>query len=343
MERFDVVVVGAGVMGTATARSLARRGARVALLERFFVGHPHGSSHGRSRIFRLSYPDPYYVGLAQEARELWKAASAEAGEDLLVTTGGFDVGKGIEANAAALKERDAPFEMLTPAEAGRRFPTTSFPEGADVLFQPDGGIALADRAVESFVASAIRNGAALFERTRAVELDVGPGAAVHTESGTFLADVVVVTAGGWAKGLLAPVGIDIPTRVSRETVAFFRHEGAQPPTVVEWRVPHIYGLPSPGQGIKAGEHIAGPTVDPDERGGFDPEAVARLAEWVRARFPDAEAQPHYSETCLYTNTPDESFILERIGAFVVGSPCSGHGFKFAPAIGERLADLALAR
>jgi sarcosine oxidase len=341
VQRFDVVVVGSGVMGAATARSLAMRGAQVAVLERFFVGHPYGSSHGRSRIFRLSYPDPYYVGLAQEAQELWKAASAESGEELIVTTGGFDIGEGIEANAAALTERDAPFEMLTPAEARRRFPQMSFPEDDDVLFQPDAGIALADRAVETFVASAVRHGAALFERTRALELDAGPGAAVHTESGTFLADVVVVTAGGWAQGLLDPIGIEIPTRVSRETVAFFAHEGPLPPTLVEWRPPHIYGLPSPGQGIKAGEHIAGPTVDPDERGGPDAESVARLAEWVKARFPEAETEAHHSETCLYTNTPDESFILERIGGFVVGSPCSGHGFKFAPAIGERLADLAL--
>jgi sarcosine oxidase len=109
---------------------------------------------------------------------------------------------------------------------------------------------------------------------------------------------------------------------------------------VDWGDPSIYGLPSPGQGIKVGEHIAGPTTDPEDEVGPDPAAVERLDAWVAERYPGAEATAHYAETCIYTNTPDEHFVLEHHGRIVVGSPCSGHGFKFAPLIGRRLAALA---
>jgi sarcosine oxidase len=161
---------------------------------------------------------------------------------------------------------------------------------------------------------------------------------VRTEEGTFTARSAVVTAGGWARDLLASAGIDLPVWVTRETVAYFELE-RKPPTLVDWGDPTVYALFSPGHGLKAGRHIAGPEVDPDGEGSPDPESVDVVGEWVARHYPQA-APVHHSETCLYTNTDDQRFILERHGNVVVGSPCSGHGFKFAPLIGERLADLA---
>jgi sarcosine oxidase len=128
--------------------------------------------------------------------------------------------------------------------------------------------------------------------------------------------------------------------VTRETVAFFEM-AERPPTLVDWGEPTVYALASPGQGVKAGRHIAGPEVDPDDKGAPDQGSIEIVSEWVSRHYPEASPRPHLAETCLYTNTDDQRFILERHENIVVGSPCSGHGFKFAPLIGERLADLAL--
>jgi len=223
---------------------------------------------------------------------------------------------------------------------GRR----EFPDpGEAFLFQAEGGIVAADRAVGAFVASARAHGGDIVEGRRVLGLRPGDDAVeIHTEDEPYRARVVVVTAGAWARGLLEPVGIRLPVRPTRETVAYFRLDESVPvPTLVEWDEPAGYALRSPGQGIKAGEHGAGPEIDPDQEGGPSEASVDRLRTWIRKRYPAAEPEPHLVETCLYTNTADESFVLKRRGRLVVGSACSGHGFKFAPLIGERLAALAV--
>src|SRR5581483_6554745 len=155
------------------------------------------------------------------------------------------------------------------------------------------------------------------------------------------ADIVVVTAGAWI-GRLVP-GLDL--RVTRETVAYFRHEGAPLPSVVDIAPGgghDMYSLHDPVHGLKAGAHHAGAEADPDEPGAPDEAIVERIAAWVGDRFPDVDPEPVEADTCVYTSTPDQTFVLARRGNVVVGSACSGHGFKFAPAVGRRLAELALA-
>jgi sarcosine oxidase len=341
VKRVDHVVIGGGVMGCSTARSLSKLGNKVVLLERFRLGHKRGSSHGRTRIFRFSYPDPMYVAMAQEARELWRDLEREAGTQLVRTTGGFDVGAHVEANAAALQSRGAGFEMIDGASANERFPALSLAPEVPVLFQGDSGVIYADASIATFATSAMDADADIFEEREVISIEPGPNAVVvRTPGGDFEAGCIVVTAGPWARGLLATVGIDLPVRPTRETVAYFRTDPQPLPTLVEWGEPSIYSLPSPGQGLKVGEHIAGPISDPDDDQPVSEESVARLSRWVAERFSGAEAKPHLAETCFYTNTKDESFILERHDNIVVGSACSGHGFKFAPLIGKRLAELA---
>jgi sarcosine oxidase len=340
MKRYDVVVVGAGVMGSATAWWLARSGARTLLLERFRLGHDRGSSHGSSRIFRLSYPDPVYVGMAQESLELWRRAEAEAGEELLVTTGGLDFGPGMVANHAALQECGARSEMLSAAELSQRFPFLRH-DGPGV-FQPDSGFVRAERAWAAFQTLARVQGAELREKTVVEGIEPSEdGAVVHTVTESIECTACVITAGAWARDLLTSAGIALDTRATRETVSYFSYEGPTPPTVAEWVSPLRYALPAPGLGLKAGEHLAGPTADPNETGSVDHDSRARVGEWVAALYPGVDARPYQSETCLYTNTPDEGFVVRRHGPVVVGSPCSGHGFKFAPLIGRRLSELAL--
>jgi sarcosine oxidase len=329
----DVVVVGAGVMGAATARAVAKRGHDVVLLERFHLGHAHGSSHGASRIFRFSYADPAWVAMAQRALPLWRELEQESGEQLLHTTGGLDVGPPAEANAAAIRACGAEAEFLDGAEAAARFPTYAFDRGERVLYQPDAGVLRAEAIVRALVVSAVGHGAELREGTEVLSLT---GARVETTDGGIEARTVVVTAGAWAPQL---VGL-LPVRATRETIAYFPDVGGLFPPLVEWQAPARYCLPDLAGGVKAGLHHAGP----EWRAASEPDAtvVARAASWIRRRVP-AAGPAERAETCLYTNTPDESFVLERRGAVVVGCACSGHAFKFAPLIGEQLARLAIER
>lgn len=344
MSEADVVVIGAGVMGTATAWRLARHGRRVVLLEQFEVGHKRGSSHGASRIFRFSYAQASYVRMAMEALPLWRELEAEAGEPLVSTLGGLDVGPAITEHVAALSECGADYELLDANEVRRRYPGVRL-LGDAALFQPDAGIVAADRAVRAFARCAAAGGAEVREHSPVRELRIeGHGVVAVGERGEVRARAAVVTAGAWAKGLLAGIGYDLPVRATRETAVYFEvPEPMRLPTLVEWGDRPVYALPSPGTGIKTGEHQAGPTIDPDVEGGPDLASVARMREWVAERYPGAAAEPVLVETCLYTNTDDERFILDRQGAVVIGSACSGHGFKFAPLIGERLAALAAAQ
>jgi sarcosine oxidase len=280
--------------------------------------------------------------MAMEALPLWRRLEREAGQEVLRTLGGLDVGPGIEANAAALRACGARAEVVEGTEAMRRFPGVRLDPGEPVLVQPDAGVILADRAVRCLAGRAAALGAELRQGQRVVELAVdGGGVSVRTGAEAYRAGAVVVTAGSWARGLLATAGVDLPVVPTRETVAYFGlREPVALPTFVHWEPPLHYALPDPVHGLKAGGHRTGPEADPDEPGEPDPEAVARLARWVARHFPAADPAPRHAETCLYTNTDDERFILERHGPVVVGSACSGHGFKFAPLIGRSLAELA---
>jgi len=321
-------VVGAGIMGAAAAHALARDGCEVTLYEQFEVGHTHGSSHGRSRIVRLAYPEVEFVELAKEAFVGWRELEREAGVELLELNGLLElVGDLAQGSGTALDAAGADYELVDVEDARRRWPV-GVPDGWTALFQPEAGIVRADLAHRAFVEGALAHGAALRENTRVDSLD------------DLDADVVIATVGPWVTRFFP----DLPVHTTRETVAYFRRNGAPLPSVVQLdpvtRGHAVYSLHDPVHGLKAGAHHAGATVDPDEEGGPDPALVERVAEWVARTYPDADPEPVGAETCMYTTTPDEHFILETRGRVVIGSPCSGHGFKFAPAIGNRLARMA---
>ncbi|MEA2498070.1 MAG: sarcosine oxidase [Actinomycetota bacterium] len=343
-SRFDVIVVGAGIMGSATAWALADAGRRVLLLERFTLGHDHGSSHGTSRIFRLSYPEAEYVAMAQEALPLWRSLESESGQRALITTGGFDFGKNMEEHATALEACGVEHEFVTGDEARTRWPWLRATGDGTVLYQPDAGIVLAAKAWTAFVERAVAKGASL--RTEETVVAIEPGdneMRVVTGDSMYTAASAVVTAGAWARDLLGPAGIDLDTVPTRETVAYFEHVTDRPmPSLVDWSEPAVYALATDDANtIKVGEHHAGPVTEPDAPGSLDEGSVARLQRWAAERLPGVRPRPLRAETCIYTNTPDERFVLERHDRIVVGSPCSGHGYKFAPLIGKRLAALAL--
>lgn len=311
-------------MGLATGHALKRRGHDVVVYEQFRVGHSRGSSHGRSRVFRLAYAEEEYVRLAQEALALWRQLEAETGETLLELNGLLEVVRTLEESTALTLERcGVAWERLDRDEAERRYPI-KVPAESFVVVQREGGIVRADKAVAAL----------------ARDLDVREEARVHPDE--LDAEAVVVTAGPWVNALVAEA---LPVKVTRETVCYFHPENDGPiPPVVSFKpgrhTHDMYSLADPLHGLKVGAHHAGPEANPDVPGAPEPHLVDRITAWTREIFRLADPEPVAAETCMYTTMPDESFVLERRGRVVVGSACSGHGFKFAPAIGERLADLA---
>jgi len=307
-------------MGLATGRALKHRGHEVVVYEQFGPGHKRGSSHGRSRIFRLAYGEEEYVRLAQEALGLWRELEAETGETLLELNGLLEIVRTLEESTAhTLEACGVEWHRLDDDEAERRYPVR-VPEGSFAVLQPEAGILRADKALSAF----------------ARDLDVRYGTRVHPDE--LDADVVCVTAGSWVNELLEE---PLPVKVTRETVCYFRPENGRPiPSLVSFKpdshTHDMYSLADPVHGLKVGAHHAGPEVDPNEPGEPEARLIEQIANWARGTYRLAEPEPVAAETCLYTTTPDETFVLERRGRLVIGSACSGHGFKFAPAIGRRL-------
>jgi sarcosine oxidase len=319
-----VAVIGGGVMGLATGWALRRRGLEPVVYEQFEVGNPRGSSHGRSRIFRLAYAEDHYVRLAQEALGLWRELEAGSGTTILELPGLVEVVRTLDESTAHTLERcGVAWERLDRAEAEQRYPIR-VPEGSFAVVQPEAGIARADKALEAFRR----------------ELDVREHTKVRPEE--LDADVVVVTAGSWVNELLDD---PLPVKVTRETFCYFHLDGGRPvPSVVSFKpsshTHEMYSLYDPVYGLKVGAHHAGCEADPEVPTDPQPELIERITAWANETYRLDDPEPAAADTCMYTTTADEAFILERRGRVVVGSPCSGHGFKFAPAIGQRLAALA---
>jgi sarcosine oxidase len=351
----SVIVVGAGVMGSAAAWRLALRGGPVTLLDRYGPDHRWGASHGSARIFRLTYPEDDYVRLGHAGLPLWAELGRLADGPLLTMTGAVDHGPAdvVETLHSGLVRAGVAAELLDPAEAGRRWPALRF--DASVMFHRDAGRIHADRSVRTLRAAAAARGAVVRHGVAVESVRAGgPGVRVRTSDGEVLsADAAVVAAGAWTPGLLDGLGLP-PMRVTLERPTHFRprsdslawpsflhHPGAGLPAA-EYPV-LAYGLAAE-DGIKIGLHGVGAVVDPDpDRHDRrpDPALRRRLADYVRRWVPGVDPDSGVPDGCLYTTTPDHDFVVDRSGPVTVLAGFSGHGFKFAPAIGELAARLTL--
>jgi sarcosine oxidase len=360
VQAADVIVVGGGVMGCAAAWQLARAGHRVRLLEQFAIGHERGSSHGPSRMIRLAYDTPDYVHLGQEAFRLWRELEEASGASLLRMTGGLDVGLpdalALDGVARTYDALGMPYERLDRDDLRHRYPQLTLPEGTIGLWQQDYGILAAGRCVATLATQARAAGAELRDAEPVLEIiPGGEGVTVRTSRAVHHAGRVILTAGSWTQPLLAPLGIDLPLTVLQEQLAFFRvrdpdlHSPDRLPLVIH-RFPGTTTLGSvfpiyDHTGIKVMIDRLGPTVAPDNPDrAIAPVLLERLRAYATEILPGITGEILETTSCRYTMTPDEDFIIDRHPEYpqiVIASPCSGHGFKFAPVIGQMLADLAM--
>ncbi|HET9997539.1 MAG TPA: N-methyl-L-tryptophan oxidase [Nocardioides sp.] len=359
-DHWDAVVVGLGALGSAAAMHLARGGLRVLGLERFELGHKRGASHDTSRILRHSYHTPGYVRLTQEAYADWGDLERWSGEQLVTVVGGLDLfppdpAIPMDDYTASLDEVGIVHELLDVAEIGRRWPQFSLPDGTIGLYQDRGAIVPAGRATALMQKLAVAAGAELRGSTRVLSLvDGASGLTVSTESGTFVADRVVVCADAWTNEVLAGLDVHVPLETTLEQATYFapgRPGSFAPHHLPLWiwmDDPSYYGFPCYGEPtVKAAQDCGGPVIDtsdPESRTSEpDPAMLERLASFMASVLPES-GQPVRSIRCQYTLTPDRDLVLARVPGHesVVVGLGAAHGFKFAPTFGRLLAELATA-
>ncbi|KAM9118003.1 peroxisomal sarcosine oxidase [Pangshura tecta] len=357
---YDTIVVGAGIQGSFTAYHLAKRGRETLLLEQFPLPHSRGSSHGQSRIIRYAYPQEHYAQMMAESYRLWEQLEAEAGARLYRQTGllvlGANTNPEFQRCCRTLVKHDVPGELFTTESLHGRFPGIRPYHGEVGVSDHTAGVLSADRALRAVQDGFQRCGGALRDGEKVTDIKPGGVVTVTTSRGVYQAKSLVITAGPWANKLLAPLGLQLPLQTLRINVCYWKEKvpgaygvSANFPCFLALCTPPIYGLPSneyPGL-VKICCHSGSP-ADPEERD-RPPEASAlpdiqSLQDFVNKYLPGLVPEPAVVEHCMYTNTPDEDFVLDRHPKFsniIIGAGFSGHGFKLAPVVGKLLCQLSV--
>jgi len=363
----DVIVVGLGAMGSAAAWQLARRGRRVLGFDRFSPPHTMGSTHGRSRIIREAYFEhPSYVPLVQRAYELWANLEKQSGRKLLRQTGGLMIGRpdGVIVSGArrSAEEHKLLHQVLSSTEMRARFPIFSPEANMVAVWEPRAGILFPELAVQTHLELAAEHGASLRFNEPVLRWEPdGEGVRVFTAKATYNANRLLLSAGAWIGALLGESSgvsqsnrqfLNLPLSIERQVLLWFeprsQAELFQPencPIYIWEYAPHrfFYGFPDLGDGVKVAVHHEGPRTDPEEISREVREDEIQTMRGLLRRFlPAAEGVLKSTMVCMYTNTPDEHFILDYHPVHpqvLVASPCSGHGFKFSSVIGELAATL----
>jgi sarcosine oxidase len=355
---YDVIIAGLGAMGSAAAFHLSRSGLRVLGLDRFAPPHALGSSHGQTRIIREAYFEhPVYVPMVQRAYALWHELEQLAREPLLLQTGGLMIG---EKNGAVFggAKRSAelhhlPHEVLSASEIRRRFPALRPEESMSGILEPRAGILFPERCIAAHLHSAARHGADLrYDEPVLSWSPVDAGVEVHTARGRYHAAQLVLSAGSWIQQLVPE--LPLPLTIERQ-VQFWFEPKHSPALFHPERCPiHLwqfdqrrffYGFPDLGDGVKVACHHRGESTSPEEiRREVATDEVEGMREVVRRFLPAGDGPLRSAVVCMYTNTPDEHFWIDRHPGYpgvLIASPCSGHGFKFSSVIGEILSNLVI--
>ncbi|MGH8217401.1 MAG: N-methyl-L-tryptophan oxidase [Steroidobacteraceae bacterium] len=356
----DVIIAGLGAMGSAAAFHLAQRGMRVLGFDRFAPPHTLGSSHGKARIIREAYfEDPAYVPIVQRAYQLWGELEGAARTTLLLKTGGLMIGRPdselIAGAALSAQQHALEHEVLSSEEVSRRFPCLTPAADMIAVYEPRAGILLPEACVRAHLVLAQLHGAQVhtYEPLLSWTAD-GTGVSVETQRATYNAGYLVICAGPWTRQLLGD--LEPPLSVERQVQFWFDPTGGRASfsparcPVHLWQFEDrqfIYGCPDLGEGVKVARHHGGVSGSPDHLNReADAAEIADMRSLLRRFLPSADGAFRSAAVCLYTNTPDGHFWIDRHPAHanvLIASPCCGHGFKFAAVVGEILADLATHR
>ncbi|XP_045172453.2 peroxisomal sarcosine oxidase-like [Mercenaria mercenaria] len=358
-EVYDVIVVGAGIEGSSTAYNLAKFGKRTLLLEQFPLPHSRGSSHGQSRITRKAYGSrDFYTQMMAEAFAMTDELQKECGEQLFINCGCLVIGPRtadfLSKTKSCLKRYGIPHDQFDIYEQRKRFPALSFRDDFEFVLDKSGGLLRSDKILQAFQRQFVRYGGVLCDGEPMIDLYPGTIVSVKTTKGLHRARSVVLTLGPWAAKFLPRLGLNVPLQPLKITVCYWKEKHGGNFNIENFPTftmngaagkHHIYGLPAceyPGL-VKICLHH-GPNIDPDNRDGVENDWVLDAMKLIIAtHFPSLEKEPSIVETCIYTNTPDEDFVLDVHPTWkniVIGAGFSGHGFKLAPVVGKVLGELA---
>lgn len=365
-RNLDVIVLGVGSMGSSTCYYLAKRGYSVLGLEQFDIPHDQGSHAGQSRIIRKAYFEhPDYVPLLQRAYENWKEIEAISGSQIYFPTGLLYAGKPNDVLIKGVRESATKYnvnvESLSISETKDRFPQFQIPEGYDVLFEPDAGFVTPERAVLLYVEQAIHAGAHIHTKEKAISWKKeGDIISVTTNKETYTCKKLIITAGPWA-GQLIP-GFSNQLKVTRQVITWVNPTawkpfelGQFPCWMIDDHTQHgmYYGFPvlpvgkfGAPIGLKVALHYPGLISNPDAVNRIPSKEDEKIViDGINKFLPEGYASTHVLKTCLYTNTPDENFVLDFLPGYnhqvVIAAGFSGHGFKFVSVVGEIMTDLAM--
>ncbi len=363
-RNFDVIVLGVGSMGSATCYYLSKQGYSVLGLEQFDIPHDQGSHAGQSRIIRKAYFEhPDYVPLLQRAYENWKEIETATDSQIYFPTGLLYAGKPDEALIKGVRESASKYkvsvESLSPYDARQRFPQFQIPQDYDILFEPDAGFLTPERAILLYVDQAIRNGAHIHTKEKTTSWErTGEIITVTTTKETYTCNKLIITAGAWA-GSMIP-GFSNRLKVTRQALAWMNPQEWKPFEIGNfpcWMIDDetlngmYYGFPvlPVGKfggpiGLKIGLHYPGQVSNPDSvNRQIEKEDEDCLVEAINKYLPIGHQSTHVLKTCLYTNTPDEHFVIDFLPGYgkqvAIATGFSGHGFKFASVVGEILTSL----
>jgi sarcosine oxidase len=370
-EKFDVIVIGLGAVGSATAFQLAKRGAKVLGIDRFAPPHKHGSSHGETRITRLACGEgPVYTQFARRSHEIWRELERETGKQLLLQNGLLVIsGKGqrasahgnpsfLQASIDAAVENGVAHEVLFDAAIRQRFPAFKIANGDSAYYEPESGILFPEHGVDVQLKAAARHGARLQTNEVVERFEARKdGVEVVTNKATYIGDKIVVSVGPWLPDLL-PKSLSRKFTIRRQVLLWFALKDGEPTDrykpdafpVFYWQLPRkqaLYGFPwigtdEPAIKVATEQYDATTTAQTIDRNVTPEEIAAVYNEYVADFMPGVSPRCIKSATCMYTCTEDTHFVIDTLPGeprVLVASPCSGHGFKHSPAIGEGIAEL----
>lgn len=357
---YDAIIIGGGGMGSAAAYHIAQTKARTLLLEQFSFDHQYGSSNDHTRIIRYAYDHIAYIELARATYPLWRDLELKSGRQLYQQTGGLDFGPPneitIQNTLASLQKMDIPHRILSSAEAQRLYPQFRFADDWIIIHQADSGVLFASLCVQTHLELARTFGATLIPNTPLKEIILNENSVtIKTERGSFTGRKVIITAGPWAKTVLAQTGIVLPIQPEACQLAYFQPEAIEDygPNAFPVFIAHLgsrygkmpYGIPNVGDyGVKIAFH-GGTRVDDASQIRYDPdeETIERIRNFIREVVPGANGPLKQTRICPYTMSPDEHFIIDKHPHYphlVFAAGFSGHGFKFSALVGKILRDLA---